>query len=87
MAGDEFSVREATGADLPGIAHVRSSVIENPLTPAQLEERGITNASVAASFLVDCKGWVVEQGGRIVAFSIADRESGSIFALFVLPAF
>ena len=87
MVGAEFIVREATGADVPGIAHVRSAVVENLLTPAQLQQRGITNATVAASFLADCKGWVAEHEGEIVAFSIADRESGSIFALFVLPAF
>jgi GNAT superfamily N-acetyltransferase len=57
------------------------------LIRAQLNERGITEASVAASFLADSKGWVAVQGGEIVAFSIADRASRSIFALFVLPAF
>jgi GNAT superfamily N-acetyltransferase len=78
--------REATGADLPGISRVRTSVVENALTIEQLEERGITNASVAASFLADSKGWVALQGDEIVAFSIADRATRSIFALFVLPA-
>jgi GNAT superfamily N-acetyltransferase len=79
--------REATGADLPGISRVRTSVVENALTMAQLEERGITNASVAASFLKDSKGWVALQGEEIVAFSIADRAAQSIFALFVLPGY
>lgn len=87
MSADEFTLREATGADLPGIAHVRSSVVENLLTPAQLAERGITSASVAASFLADSKGWVAEHRGEIVAFSIADRADRSVFALFVLPAY
>jgi GNAT superfamily N-acetyltransferase len=79
--------REATAADMPGISRVRTSVIENALTTEQLEQRGITNTSVAASFLIDSKGWVAEQVGQIVGFSIADRERQSIFALFVLPAF
>jgi GNAT superfamily N-acetyltransferase len=79
--------REATGADLPGISRVRTSVVENLLTIDQLEERGITNASVAASFLTASKGWVAVQGEEIVAFSIADRATRSIFALFVLPAY
>jgi GNAT superfamily N-acetyltransferase len=77
--------REATGADLPGITRVRTAVVENALTIEQLEERGITEASVAASFLIDSKGWVALRGGEIVAFSIADRATQSIFALFVLP--
>ena len=71
---------------MPGITHVRTSVVENALTIGQLEERGITEASVAASFLTDSKGWVALQGEEIVAFSIADRSTQSIFALFVLPA-
>lgn len=78
--------REASAADMPGISHVRLSVIENALTVEQLEERGITNAGVAASLLTHRKGWVAaEEGGRIVAFSMADRADWSIFALFVLP--
>jgi GNAT superfamily N-acetyltransferase len=79
--------REAAAADMPGISRVRTSVVENLLTTAQLEELGITNASVAASFLADSKGWVALQGEEIVAFSIADRATQSIFALFVLPGY
>jgi GNAT superfamily N-acetyltransferase len=82
----DITVREATAADLPGIARVRTSVRENLLTVEQLKERGITNASVAASFLADSKGWVAERHAEIVAFAIADRASRSLFALFVLPA-
>lgn len=57
------------------------------MTLAQLEARGITNESVAASLLADRKAWVAEQDGGIVAFSMADRADPSIFALFVLPAY
>ncbi len=85
MTADEFIIREAIGADMPGIARVRTSVRENLLTTEQLAQRGITNASVAASLLVDRKGWVAERGKEIVAFSMADRADPSIFALFVLP--
>jgi hypothetical protein len=56
--------RKATGADVPGISRVRTSVIENLLTANQLEQRGITNASVAASFLADAKGWVAVRTRR-----------------------
>ncbi len=33
------------------------------------------------------KGYIAEEGGRIVGFSLADACDGSIFALFVLPAY
>jgi GNAT superfamily N-acetyltransferase len=84
---NDIVLREATPADLEGIMQVRVSVVENALTREQLELRGITNASIAASFLTDSKGWIAEQGEQIVAFSIADRKTHSIFALFVLPGF
>lgn len=87
MAGNEIIFREATAADIPGIFRVRTSVVENLLTSAQLEQRGITHASVAAMFLAKAKGWIAEQRKQIIAFAIADREKKSIFALFVLPAF
>ena len=82
---DEFVVREASPADMPGIGHVRTSVRENLLTVEQLERLGITPASVAASLLTHRKGWVAERAGQIVAFAMADRADASIFALFVLP--
>lgn len=87
MIENEITFREANGADVPGIAHVRSSVVENLLTVEQLASRGITNASVATSLLTHAKGWVAERKGQIVAFSIADRASRSVFALFVLPEY
>jgi GNAT superfamily N-acetyltransferase len=80
-------IREAGRDDMPGISHVRISVSENLLTPEQLAARGITNESVAASFEKDAKGWVAVDRDRIVAFSIADRATSSVFALFVLPEY
>lgn len=87
MSSSDTLFREATAADMPAIARVRTSVRENHLSVEQLRARGITNESVAASFLADSKGWAAEREGEIVAFSIADRASRSIFALFVLPAY
>jgi GNAT superfamily N-acetyltransferase len=85
MNQSEITFREATGGDMPGISHVRTSVVENALTLEQLAARGITDESVAASFLNTSKGWVAVERDIVVGFSIADRASHSIFALFVLP--
>jgi GNAT superfamily N-acetyltransferase len=87
VTGGGVIFREATAADMPGISHVRLSVAENAMTRAQLDARGITNESVAASFLAGSKGWVAETDGAIVGFSIADRQEQTVFALFVLPRF
>ena len=85
MRTEPIIFREATAADMPGISTVRLSVKENAAVPESLARRGITNESVAASFAGASKGWVAEQDGEIIAFSIADRRSRSIFALFVMP--
>jgi GNAT superfamily N-acetyltransferase len=77
--------REATLADVPAMFEVRTSVIENAMSWERLAELGITPASVAASLMTDCKGWVAERDGRTVAFAIADGSDASIFALFVRP--
>jgi GNAT superfamily N-acetyltransferase len=87
MSDGRLIFRQATAADMPGISHVRQSVIENPLSIEQLAARGITNESVAASFLKDLKGWVAIDGGNVVGFSMADRASRSLYALFVRPEY
>ncbi len=87
MGRDAIIYREATADDLPGISRVRFAVRENILTPEQLRARGITEASIAASFLTSAKGWVAIHEGEIVGFSIADRDESTVFALFVQPGF
>lgn len=84
MAGRR-EYREAQAEDAPAITVVRTSVRENHLSVAQLAERGITEASIVDSFRAYSKGWVALDGETLVGFSIADRKSNSIFALFVLP--
>ena len=72
-------IREATRGDIPSLVVVRGAVRENILTSdipleriaAGLEERG--------------RGWVAEHEGRVVGFSMADREESMIWALFLLP--
>jgi GNAT superfamily N-acetyltransferase len=83
----EINYRVAKEADVPAIFAVRTSVTENALTIEELTERGVTNASVAASFTKDSKGWVAVYDSEIIGFSIADRKDSSLFGLFVLPIF
>jgi GNAT superfamily N-acetyltransferase len=80
-------IRPGRAADMADITHVRTSVIENHLSVAQMAELGITPGSIIAEMESGDLGcWVAEDAGRVIAFSIADRRDGSIFALFVLPA-
>lgn len=86
-SNESIIFRVATATDMPGISHVRTSVAENHLSRAQLDARGITNDAVAASFEQDSRGWVAGASETVVGFSIADRATRSIFALFVLPGY
>lgn len=78
--------RLATADDIPALFAVRTSVRENHLDLAQLAERGVTPTSIA-ELLADAKSrtWVVAERDEVVAFSMADARTGTVFALFVRP--
>ena len=79
-------IRPASASDLPAITHVRTSVRENHLSIEGMAALGITKEGVAADLANGDLGcWVAEEGGAIVAFSMADRRDGQIFALFTQP--
>jgi GNAT superfamily N-acetyltransferase len=79
--------REACADDVPVIFDVRNSVTENLVTIERLAQFGITIPSMIESFTTTSKGWVAEHAGTVVAFSIADKTTQSIFALFVRPEY
>ena len=72
-------IREATRVDIPALVEVRASVKENILTSHISPER------IAAGLETRGKGWVAEHQGRVIGFSMADREESMIWALFLLP--
>lgn len=79
-------IRSGRAADLSAITHVRTSVVENHLSVAQMAALGITPQSVIADMEAGTLGcWVWDEEGQVTGFSMADRRDGSIFALFVLP--
>jgi len=83
----KIHVREADAADIPALFSVRTSVRENHLDLVDLAERGVTPAAVAAMIDAADQGvWVVEDQNVIVAFSMADATTGSVFAVFVHPS-
>jgi GNAT superfamily N-acetyltransferase len=79
--------REAHAEDVPAIFDVRNSVTENLVSIERLAQFGITIPSMIESFTTHSKGWVAERNGNVVAFSIANRKTRSIFALFVRPGY
>ena len=81
MTHSETQLRQVTRDDIPGMHKVRVSVRENRLSdPARISPEDYRAAIEDLG-----QGWVVLQGGQIVAFAIAYRD-GEIWALFVDPA-
>jgi GNAT superfamily N-acetyltransferase len=78
-------VRDARPEHVAGICRVRLAVRENEMPEAIVVRDGWTAERIADCFCPGRRGGVVEQDGEVVAFSIADAETRSIWALFVLP--
>lgn len=75
--------REATTNDVAQIQRVRHSVKENVLSDPSL----VPDSDVIDYITVRGKGWVCEDGERIVGFSIADVAANNIWALFLEPEY
>lgn len=73
-------LRPAARQDISGMHRVRLAVRENRLTTTMISE-----ADYLPAIETTGRGWVVERGGEIIAFTIGNRETGSIWALFVDP--
>jgi GNAT superfamily N-acetyltransferase len=74
-------LRVATRADIPGIQRVRRAVRENRLVSRVIGDDEVVDAIERTG-----RGWVVEDDGEIVGFSIGNGETGNVWALFVDPA-
>lgn len=79
-------IRPIAAADMAEITRLRTSVKENHLSVEEMAERGITPAGILADLdRGDLAGWLDEQEGEILGFSMADKRDGQIFALFTKP--
>jgi GNAT superfamily N-acetyltransferase len=81
------SIRIATPGDVPAMFDIRVSVRENSATREGLRQAGITEQTVESALRTHGCGWIAENDGRAVGFSMADPRDGSVFALFVRPEF
>ncbi|MFZ6027588.1 MAG: GNAT family N-acetyltransferase [Chloroflexota bacterium] len=80
-----LNVREITENDVPALFAVRVATHENRLTRAELTAMGITEASVKERLRGSFKGWLCEDGGRVVGFAMGDRSTGELWVIAVLP--
>jgi GNAT superfamily N-acetyltransferase len=75
-------IRKATRADLPRIFEIRTAVKEN-----RLSDPTRVTVEMCAWFIDHAAFWLWDENGVVQGFSAADPRDGTIFALFVDPAF
>ena len=81
-----LTYRQMEISDLPAAFAVRLSTIENAITMDELErDYGITPDSLADAMRSDVKGWLCEDGGTVVGFSMGDRSNGEVQVVAVRP--
>jgi len=74
-------------SDVEGIFTVRTSVAENHLSREEMREMGITETTVSNMIKEGRCVWVATDDDEVVGFSMILREKGSLYGLFVLPAY
>jgi ribosomal protein S18 acetylase RimI-like enzyme len=82
-----WKFREISAADVPALFDVRPRTRENAMTVEELQRLGINPQSVTESLGKSTKGWLCEDSGRVVAFSMADRATGELLVVAVLPEY
>jgi len=83
-----MTIREAQQGDIPDMFQIRLAVRENAMTLQELEEYfGVTPESIDRFLAEEGRGWMAEESGEAVGFSLGSRKDRSLFALFVLPEF
>ena len=73
-------LRRAQRSDIDAMQRIRASVTENRLTSRTLSEADYLQAIEG-----DGRGWVVEVGGQVLGFAVANPMTGNVWALFVDP--
>ncbi len=73
--------RIATKEDIPQIQFVRHAVKENTLSDPSL----VPDKDVEDYISNRGRGWVAEEEGRILGFSIVSVKDNNVWALFLLP--
>jgi len=77
--------REMGQEDVDEVLHVRTLTRENALTLDELAAMRITPESVRQTLNTGSKGWVCEEDGEIVGFTMGAADSGEVLVLAVLP--
>jgi GNAT superfamily N-acetyltransferase len=76
-----MTLRQAVRRDVPAMHRIRMAVRENRLVSTVIHE-----ADYIPEIETTGRGWVITEHDTVVAFAIGNRETRSIWALFVDPA-
>lgn len=83
-----MSIRPITPADIPALFYVRPRTRENALTLDELRALDITPDTVATWLQGSTRGWLWEtSSGEVVGFCMADRSTGELLVIALLPAY
>lgn len=81
-----LSYREMSVDDLPAVFALRLSTVENRVTMEELEkDYGVTPRSLAEAMRSHARGWLCEDSGRVVGFSMGNKSTGEVTVVAVLP--
>jgi L-amino acid N-acyltransferase YncA len=81
-----LTYRRAAPSDIAACIELRGKTRENAVSVERLRTLGVTHASWSAEVASgDLPGYVCEDEGRIVGYVFADKQSGEIVVLALLP--
>ncbi|HEV2294129.1 MAG TPA: GNAT family N-acetyltransferase [Tepidisphaeraceae bacterium] len=83
----QFTIRGMDAADVGRCFWVRTHTREQCSTLEGLTQAGISEDAVTRLLTSSHKGWVCEQDGQIVGFSMADGSNGEFWVVAVLPEY
>jgi GNAT superfamily N-acetyltransferase len=78
-------IRLATTEDIESLFDIRTSVRENQQSREGLAKNGVTPQSIAEMLRTTSRAWIGLDDGLPVAFSMANSDQATVFAMFVRP--
>jgi ribosomal protein S18 acetylase RimI-like enzyme len=82
-----MTFRAIEARDVPELFKVRISTRENRMTMEALGGMGITHDSTIKALSVSVAGWLCEVSGKIVGFSMGNKNTVEMLVVAVLPEY
>ena len=79
--------REIEESDMEAIFDVRIATWHNPNGHQELTQFGITPASVRERMQTSLKGWLCDDGQKVIGFAMGDQQNGEMWVIAVLQEF